>query len=193
MNNPPRLVVMVGAPGSGKDLLIRAINDLGAQHAQIVPKHTFRDRNLDDGNEMICPSDPDFNFEACDITYEMYEDRYGFECSRIWNGLRKGIFQVLVVGEPNAINKLHEIFGELMILVYVHSEITPEEYKRTEIAYGSNSYVERRAKTKNYMNSFEIFIKNYLAFDHVLIYSGSPEDLFDQIFRLFRAYERRDI
>ena len=185
----PYLVVVVGAPGSGKDLLIRAVNDLGTQHAQIVPKHTSRQRRQDDGNEMICPGDKNYNIEACDIIYENYGDRYGFECSTIWQGLKRGIFQVIVVSDINTINKLKEKFRDIMISVYVHSETNADEYERTEVAFGEDTnYVKQRSK--NYRQAFDIFLKNYLAFDHVFIYTGNPEDLFDQIFRLFRAYER---
>ena len=188
----PYLVVVVGAPGSGKDLLIRAVNDLGTQHAQIVPKHTSRQRRQDDGNEMICPGDENYDIEACDIIYENYGDRYGFECSMIWQGLKKGIFQVIVVSDINTINKLKEKFRDIMISVYVHSETNADEYERTEVAFGEDTnYVKQRSK--NYRQAFDIFLKNYLAFDHVFIYTGNPEDLFDQIFRLFRAYERGDI
>jgi len=191
MISAARLVVVVGAPGSGKDLLIRAVNDLGIMHAQIVPKHTLRDRRLDDGNEMICHSDPKFNLEACDIIYDIYGDRYGIESTNVWDGLKNGVFQVIVVGDISAINKLREIFSELMLLVYVHSEMSADEYQRNEAAFGDADYVKRRAE--DYRKAFDVFLKNYLAFDHVLIYGGAPEDLFDQIFRLFRAFERGDL
>ena len=35
----------------------------------------------------------------------------------------------------------------------------------------------------------DALIDNFLAFDRVFIFSGAPEDLYDQIFRVFRAYE----
>ncbi len=74
-----RLVVIVATPGSGKDQLIRAIHDLGARHAQIVPKHTSRERWDNDGSEMICPGDTGCNVDACDIRYKNYGDWYGID------------------------------------------------------------------------------------------------------------------
>lgn len=187
-----RLFVIVGSPGSGKDLLIRAVNDLGRQHARIVPKHTTRKRRHDDGSEMICPGDPGHNLRACDITYENYGDTYGIESSRIWEGLREGVFMVIVVSDVDAINQLHERFGELVLLVYVHSEISADEYREAElVSEEDGDYVERRAK--QYQLAFDVYLENFLAFDHVLISSDVPEDLYDQIFRLFRAYECGDL
>jgi ribose 1,5-bisphosphokinase PhnN len=185
----PKLIVVVGSPKSGKDLLIRAVNDLGVQHAQIVPKHTSRSRRFDDGTEMICAGDPGHNFSACDLLYENFEDTYGIECSRVWDGLRRGVFQVAVVSNIDAINHLKERFGELLVLVYVHSEMGADEYLMSEAT--SDDYVRRRVE--RYQAAFDLYLRNYLAFEHVLIYSGVKEDLFDQIFRLFRAYERSEL
>jgi guanylate kinase len=192
MSFAQRLFVIVGTPGSGKDILIRAVDDIGYRHAQIVPKHTSRKRRKDDRKEMICPGDPGYNLDACDIIYENYGDKYGIEYSRIWEGLKKGTSQVIAVSNVDAINKMREIFGEFMVLVYVHSGMSPDEYRDQEAVFGEDAqYIERRAQ--EYPFAFEVYRENLLAFDHVLINSDLREDLFDQIFRLFRAYERGDI
>jgi hypothetical protein len=190
MTSAQCLFVIVGTPGSGKDLLIRAVNDLGTQHAQIVPKHTSRDRREDDGSEMICPGDSGHNLDACDIMYKNYGDTYGIECSRIWEGLKKGLSQIANVSNITAINRLRDVFGELMVLVYVHSNVGAEEYLDKEMPLGADtSYVQRRAE--EYRFALDVYLENFLAFEHVLIYTGNAEDLYDQIFRLFRAYEQR--
>ncbi|MBM3300744.1 MAG: hypothetical protein FJY85_12415 [Deltaproteobacteria bacterium] len=189
MTHTPRLFVIVGSPGSGKDLVVRAVNDLGSQHAQVVPKHTNRTRRNDDGNEMVCPGDDGHALGNCDLVYESFEDSYGIETARIWQGLEHGVFQVVVVSKVEAINKLREIFGGLLVLVYVHSEVAPEQYRRMEAQFGDHGgYLDRR--TSGYRDAYEVYLANFLAFDHVLIFSGQPEDLYDQAFRLFRAYER---
>jgi ribose 1,5-bisphosphokinase PhnN len=192
MSFTPKVVIVVGTPGSGKDVLIRAVKDLGVQHAQIVPKHTSRARRLDDGTEMICSNDRKYNIAACDIRYKNFGNEYGVNSSLIWKGLRKGVFQVVVISNIEAINRLKECFGALTLLVYVHSEISADAYLKNETGSGSSgAYVRNRVA--RYQAAFNIYLKNLLAFDHVLIYSGIQEDLFDQIFRIFRAYERQEL
>jgi len=192
MTSTPRLFVIVGAPGSGKDLLIRAVNQLGTLHAGIVPKHTSRARRGDDSEEMICPGHSNHDLDGCDIRYKNYGDEYGIKSAEIWEGLRKGNSQVAVVSNLDAIKELQQIFGEFMVLVYVHSKMDAEEYQREAVKYGGDAgYVKRRVA--EYQHAFYFYLRHFLAFNHVLIYAGLDEDLYDQIFRLFRAYERGDL
>lgn len=194
MKSNPKLLVVVGTPGSGKDLLIRAVNDLGVQHSRIVSKHTSRVRRTEDGNEMICPGDEGFNLENCDIIYNNYQDSYGINTSSIWQGIKEGVFQVVVVSNIEAINRLKSIFGSLVILIYVHSEMNASEYAAKELNIAKNSDTDYIVKRQNkYRDAYDIYLNNFSFFDHVLIYSGAPEDLYDQIFRLFRAYEKGEI
>ena len=77
-------------------------------------------------------------------------------------------------------------------MLYVHSEVSPKEFKAQEAKYGDAAdYIGRRVR--KFGMAFEVFLANYLAFDHVLIYADVDEDLYDQIFRLFRAYESGEV
>lgn len=187
----PRLIAVAGTPGSGKDELVRAVNDLGVGHAEVVPKHTSRRRRADDGAEMICKGDDGWALDDCDVQYENFGTRYGVDAERIWEGIARGVFQVLVVSNTGALNDLRNRFGGLVLCVYVHSEMREEEFRAhasggsTSVA--SDSYVERRVQ--EYWAAFDVYVANMALFDHVFIHAGPPEDLFDQIFRLFSAYE----
>lgn len=185
----PRLFVVVGSPGSGKDILIRAVYDMGVQHAQVIPKHTDRRRNSDDGKEMICPGDEGYDLLGCDVVYPSFRSEYGLKTSVVWDGLKRGISQVAVISNVQAINRLRALFGPLTVLLYVHSEMSPEEYLKAESKVStSDGYVQ--ARYEKYAMAFRNYLSNFLAFDHVLIYAGQAEDFYDQLFRLFRYYER---
>lgn len=191
MVHNPHLFVVVGSPGSGKDKLVKAVNDLGAQHAMIIPKHTSRIRNEEDGNEMICSDDDGWALEKCDVKYNNYHTYYGVKSSLIWEGLSTGISQVVVISNTAAINQLKSIFRNLLKLIYVYSEISPEKYKKETLVDQNQDYVKNRAE--NYGMAHKVYLNNFEAFNHVLIYAGVDEDLYDQIFRLFRAYEHNYI
>lgn len=188
MGHKSKIFLVVGTPGSGKDLLIQAVNDLGSLHARIVPKHTSRIRYEDDGNEMICSDDPDYDLEGCDVKYENYGMFYGVKSELVWDYVKEEISQVIVVSNIEAINKLISIFGDLVVLIFVHSEMNPEEYKKEQLAQGKDlEYISERVN--KYKKAFNIYLNNFSLFKHVLIYAGSPENMFDQIFRLFTFYE----
>jgi len=180
-----RLFIIAGNDSSGKDELIRGVNDLGKFHAQVVYKYTNRPRKEDDGSEIICDckfmssegeaggkivqyeeEGDEQKFTFCDITYERNGNQYGFASSQIWNGLKARKFQMISVSEIETINLLRAKFGRLVVLLYVHSSIQTDNF-----------------------DDLEMFSENFNKFDHVLVYEGKKEDLLDQIFRLFRAYE----
>jgi hypothetical protein len=136
---------------------------------------------------MICPGEPDFDLDSSDLVYENYGTRYGIHFDGIWRGLQHGVFQVAVVSNIDALNYLRNVFGALVVLVFVHSEMSAAEYLQLEAASIDSDYVQ--ARSKDFEMAFRFYHRNFLAFDHVLLSSGTPEDLYDQIFRLFRAYE----
>ena len=188
-----KLFIIVGnTPGdqnsaNGKDLIIQAVDSMGALHAEIIPKYTSRGKKADDGNEMICNctftmnNDGSYDVETgkgkhvkCDIVYSRKGNMYGFNSKEIWNGLKRGMFQVVVISEVETINRLREIFGGLVVLIYVHShnwESSAEDIQKAA-------------------EEFKLYSQNFDAFNHVLIYEDKAEDLYDQMFRLFKAYEK---
>lgn len=175
------IFVIVGSKDSGKDEISRAVYELGGLHAQIITKFTSRSRQGDDGREIRCNylfekkqdseayivrSQEDEKEFVCDIVYIKNDISYGIDTSQIWQGLRNNKFQVIVASEIDAINSLKRKFGSLVKLIYI--------YAQSEV---QNS------------PEFNLFVNNFDAFDHVLIYEYKKEDLYDQLFRLFRAYE----
>jgi ribose 1,5-bisphosphokinase PhnN len=172
-----RLFIIAGNVSSGKDKIISAVRELGALHAQVVTKYTTRKETEDDGSELVCKIDKDGKpnpiflkkFDKCDISYERNNNTYRIDSSEIWDAMKTGLFQVVSVTEAGPINQLKTKFGSSVVLIYVHSdsEEPPEE--------------------------LSLFVDNFDKFDHVLIYEKNYEDLYDQLFRLFRAYEREFI
>ena len=209
INYTPKLFLIVGSPASGKDELIRAVSTLGKLHAAIVPKHTTRRWQAGDGDEMICREiidkngeyilNPNYHMENCDIQYCNYGTQYGVRSTEIWDGLRAGIHQVLVVSNVNALNALKRIFGGLAIALYIFSDVSKEQYiqneirklKRKGLSEDTISEEYMRKREENFDMAWNLYVDNFMLFDHVFIFAGRDEDLYDQIFRLFRYYENR--
>lgn len=209
----PRLFLVVGSPGSGKDELMTAVNTLGSLHAEIVPKHTSRLQNSDDGDEMICRArfdvernceieNPMWDLEGCDVKYENFGTQYGIKTSVIWDRLRQGTMQVAVVSDSDALNQLKGKFGNLAIVVYVYSQISREQYRerqcqnilnpkngvsKSSLTEDDIKYIDKRVN--DFDKAWQIYVDNFMLFDHVLVYADMQEDLFDQVFRLIKAYE----
>jgi hypothetical protein len=184
--------VVAGTPGSRKDELVRAVGDLADRHAHIVPKHTSRARQSDDGREMICAGNPGCDLESCDLTYTNFETIYGIKTATIWNGIVNMVSQVLVVSDETAIAALMSVFGGLVRLIYIHSvENRASFLDKAKSNNWERDYTDKR-KDK-YWQAFDLYVRNIYNFDHVLIHAVANEDLYDQIFRLFRAYEHGDL
>lgn len=168
------MFVIAGNASAGKDKIISAVMDLGSLHAQVVTKYTTRQATSEDGREIICKINekgllnPDFEkgFSKCDILYDRNNNTYGINSADIWEGMKSGLFQVVSVSDAGPINQLKTKFGSAVVLIYVHSD----------------------AKTPP--TELDLFVNNFDKFNHVLIYEDKYEDLYDQLFRLFRAYER---
>lgn len=171
-----KLFIIAGNASSGKDNIISATRELGSFHAQVVRKYTTRQATSEDGNEIVCrltdEGNPNLQYNEkdveknCDICYERNGNKYYIDSREIWDGMKSGLFQVISVTDAETINQLKKKFGNAVELIYVHSdsETTPTE--------------------------LDLFVDNFDKFDHVLIYEDKYEDLYDQLFRLFRAYEK---
>ena len=174
-----KLFIIAGNASSGKDNIISATRELGSFHAQVVRKYTTRQATFEDGSEIVCrltvksKPNPQFNEKDveknCDICYERNGNKYYIDSREIWDGMKRGLFQVISVTDAQTINQLKKKFGNAVVLIYVHSDsrTTPIE--------------------------LDLFVDNFDKFNHVLIYEDKYEDLYDQLFRLFRAYEKKYI
>ncbi len=121
---------------------------------------------------------------------------YVIDLDLIRNGLNSGRSQVLVLSDFESIKKLIELFGEQVIVTYCHSQINEEEFRN------KNKGVATEAKLEKFQKQLMDFAENYIYYRHVIIYAenemghqsdGRQEELIDQLFRLFSAYEEKRI
>ena len=196
------LFVVVGASGSGKGILLRALRDMGERRVVVIRKATSRRPKTSDGPEMV-------NYEGrpfprkYDIIYGNYRARYGIASTDIWRAITTGKHALLICsnfvsrdelgqsmpGLVDAIPRLHSLFGPLMRLVYLHSATTADSTRRhlEEIATEDAGEIETRMEKVDIVRRY--YVDNAGLFDHVLLNVLEPEDLSDQMFRLVRLYD----
>lgn len=172
-----KVYVIAGNAGSGKDVIVRVANKIGCV---TIPKHTSRPRNPNDGDEMICPGDEGFNLDGCELKYENFNNTYGIEVSRI---LKNYIFgnqnQVLSCSNVKTIAELKRLFGEAVVPIYIHSDISPEEYVEAEKQEGSNmEYIQNRVD--GFRNAHRDYVSNFGLYDKCLIYANDERELLRQ-------------
>jgi len=173
-----KLFIVAGNASSGKDLIAKAASKIGCI---TVPKHTSRSRNPNDGAEMICQGDNGFDLDGCDLKYRNFGGTtYGIEKDRILRNLiYENANQVLCCSNIGAIRDLKETLGPAVVPIYIHSDITPEEYLLTESEEGSNiKYIMDRIE--GFRNAHIDYINNFSLYDRCLIYANDERELLRQ-------------
>lgn len=172
-----KIFIIAGNAGSGKDFIIKAANRVGCVQ---VPKHTTRFRNPDDGSEMICKNDKDFDLDRCDIQYTRYGTIYGIDTNDIWKNLICGnSHQVIVCSDIDTIKALKAKFGESVVTLYVHSDITREEFSEQESRQNSSrDYIQ--ARVSRFYVAHDEHTNNIELYDKCLIYANDEKELLRQ-------------
>ena len=213
----PIIYVISGNGASGKDELIEATFAMGKLYADVMPKYTSRNQKPEDGQEIICQQniDPEsltgfsLNPEYSSFLQQRTDAperfvsywgnggkfEYTIDMERLRTGLSSGRSQVIALSDINTILKLKSEFGDQVVPIYCNSQISKEEFQR--YAGGDEIGVAKREEFERQLTDF---IENYLLFRHVVIYAENElghasdsrqEELIDQLFRLFRAYEEK--
>lgn len=212
----PVLYIISGNGASGKDELIEATSAMGKLYAGVIPKYTSRNQKLDDGPEIICKN---IRVEGSDEfipnpEYERFLElrkqeperflsywgnngnfEYSIDMKLLREALGAGRSQVIALSDIDTINTLSDEFEDQIVPIYCNSQISKEEYE--DNAEGDDV---DKARLDEFERQLDAFIKNYMLFRHVVIYAenkldhesdGRQEELIDQLFRLFRAYDEQ--
>jgi hypothetical protein len=169
---PPRLLIAITGPAIEEERLRLSIESLDPALALYI----LWERQGDGYNDALPAKRP--ICETNEIIFENLESTYGIiRSSEIWDGLHGGVFQVVSANSMDTADHFRRAFGELMVLVYIHSEPESQEPKTKE----------RQCST------FGLYLDNFIAFDHVLIDSGDREDISSQMYHLLLAYSHGEV
>lgn len=180
----PRIFAIVGATFSGKDDLVNAMQQLEPDRAEIYQKYSTRpERRSDKGELRHVETMP----ATCDLVYSRQGFEYGISIAELWEGLSTGVAQLLVVSDVATITRLKQEFGEICTALYLHASFDRTDMRKRmqEDQLESSEIHERLAAIEEL---HEDYVSNMLLFDHVLLNTAEPEDLYDEAFSLLDFY-----
>lgn len=185
--NEAKIYAFIGNPGSGKDEALETIKIQGILHSIILPKHTSRHRKPDDGEELICPGDANFDMDSCDIQYSNFGTTYGINSNELRQRLNDGVSSSIVVSNPSALKKLNKKFPEQLVKIYIHG-LSKEEYIIQQKNNLNDEYVQKRIA--DYDKANQLYYNQWLDFNHVIINNDNITDLKIQIDGIMKFYEK---
>lgn len=149
-SNTPKTFVIAGNSASGKDQLVRAIQNLGKLQADIIPKYTVRIQEKDDENEMICRLKPNEDL------IKKYDEEYKQELFEIENALKK----VPLIIKDRFRNEWEEMHTKIVSKLSLGIDRFWNEVKRNE--NNPNLELEYFQLNDEYIDLFEVKSKGNL-------------------------------
>lgn len=184
------IVVVFGASGSGKTLLMEQLLGAGGQYS-IHIKGTNRAPRQYDDVEICCVASvaPD----QYDYIYETYGHRYGVQRAQIDAALRQNRHHFIICNDISVIRALRRDYGSAVKVIFHYFDAPRAELLKIQRARSINDdEIELRlAKTESL---YRIYAENWVLFDAVLANSYGQElpDLRVKMEELLEQLARRD-
>lgn len=172
---PPRVLTITGPTGSGKGELLKILDELRSEDFKpvLVQKYTTRGRRANDGPEVKCVRKIPDN---CDVAYEQYGVRYGFNSKVLWDHIAAGRTPIVIVNDIRAVEDIKDRFGGMARAVYLFRD-APSEDRLRELSKergvagaAASEYAQRHLKS---IMIHRIFIENVHIFEWVIINVGT--------------------
>jgi guanylate kinase len=183
--SPVRIFLLVGASSSGKDELVTAMQSIEPRRIQNYTKGTTREERLADRGELRhFPSGLPKRF---DIVYVRQNHKYGIASNELWQNLANGKISLLVVSDWATIDLLRNRFGRVCTIIYLHANFNRNEMRQrmTEDNVPPDE-IDKRLQVVDELH--QLYVRKTTLFQHVLLNTGEPEDLFDQAFNVLDHY-----
>jgi guanylate kinase len=180
------IFIIAGAVCSGKKDLANAMVQMEKERVLSYKKATNRSRNSGDKGELR-HLEIEIIEEKFNLKYQKQGYIYGISTLEVWNHLANGEIILLVVSDKNSIQKLIDEFGDICTVLYLHANFRKGEIK--QLLGKDNIRPEEIAARLNGIDElFNLYINKTTMFDHVLLNTAEPEDLYDQAFNILDNY-----
>ena len=172
----PHVITITGPSRAGKSTTVDYLLACADRDFKpvLVCKFTTRPPRDDDrDDEVICVEQiPDH----CNLVYEQYGARYGLELSTLFEHLAKKQSPIVILNDVRAVEDVRNSFRELVRSIFIFRENPSSEQYHEELieSRGKKAAKPRFEKARTI---YRIYIENIHLFDHVIINSGTLEDL----------------
>jgi guanylate kinase len=181
----PHVITITGPSRAGKSTIIRdLIKHTGKDfRPQLVVKYTTRPPRTDENDEAVhcVPEIP----PKCNLVYAQYGERYGLELRTIFEHIAKGESPIVILNDVRAVTDVRDSWGELVRSIFIfRKDPSNEDYLR-EMKESRGKDAEPRIDKAKVI--FRIYIEHIHLFDHVIINSGTFEELETQVKQIVKG------
>jgi guanylate kinase len=180
------VITITGPSRAGKSTAIRYLLACEDENfkPKLVRKYTTRSLRTDDrDDEVRCvPEVPD----RCDLVYEQYGVRYGLELHTIFDHIAEGQSPIVVLNDVRAVEDVRDSLGELVRSIFVFRKDPSSLQYRKELV-NSRGVEDAEPRYERAQTIFRIYIENIHLFDHVVVNSGSFEELEIQVRQIVKG------
>lgn len=167
------IVTLTGPSAGGKSTALRYFMSTQRERwsPEVVPKYVTRQRRSDDGNEVVhVESIPSY----CDLVYEQYGTRYGFESKSVRENLEAGSDCLIIVNDVRVVADLRSIFGPNVLSVFVFKENPSlERFQQIADSRGVPATSDVLRRFQKAQAIFRIYIENIIMFDRTVLNVGN--------------------
>lgn len=191
-----KLLILFGAPGSGKSEACKQLEKLSEGNIIIVKKQTTRPKRVTDGSDIECV---DKISNENDFRYSQYGFDYGFSSKNIWQAFLLNKSVAVIVNDIRTIKQLNKSFGSLSQNIYIHSNIERDKIQSiAKLRYPnmSNEFLVKdiEKRIEKIKSIHRKYISNTYLFDSsvINIYNeNSIESIKELNIQLAQIYNKR--
>lgn len=190
------LFMVAAASGAGKGILMENLNILGSDRVAVVRKMARRDPKPGDRRDGMIALGPNGEFPTdFDWRWHFHQGdhfdgtEYAISTSEIRRGIDEGQQQI-VISNTGEIEVSRERLSGQVVWIYLHAVRSEEEVRAYQYANCATPE-EANERLREIDAVHSTYIERICEFDHVLLNTTYPEDLYEQMERLSEYYRRR--
>ena len=181
----PHVITITGPSRAGKSTTVAYLQKCANEdfRPRLVRKYTTRlPRRDEKDDEVRCGGIP----PECDLVYEQYGRRYGLESRTLFEAIADGQSPIVILNDVRAVEDVRNFFRERVRSIFIFRHDPASEAYHQELTRWRDE-LDADVRFEKAQTIYRIFIENIHLFDHVIINSGTFEELEMQVRQIVRG------